>query len=278
MLARNGAMNMVPVISRAEAKAHGRARYFTGKPCKLGHIAERLVSNWGCLECAALARSTYREANRDRVLERGRARMRAFREVNPALVRERDHAWREANRGAVLERQRARWAVYSENNRDIERERLRVYRESNRDRVRLGQRAWCEANRDRVRERSRVWYEANRDRIQSNREARREQERAWYAANPARHHEKRHRRRAILHSVPGRFTAADWRALVARSPRCHWCGKSFIKTRKPTHDHVIPLSKGGANSPENSVCACRPCNSSKRDRLINPASGQGLLL
>jgi hypothetical protein len=27
-------------------------RYFTGKPCKRGHIAERLVSNSTCVECA----------------------------------------------------------------------------------------------------------------------------------------------------------------------------------------------------------------------------------
>ena len=33
------------------AKAAGRARYFTGKPCKHGHVAERFVSNGGCITC-----------------------------------------------------------------------------------------------------------------------------------------------------------------------------------------------------------------------------------
>jgi len=32
-------------------------------------------------------------------------------------------------------------------------------------------------------------------------------------------------------------------------------------------DHVYPIVKGGAHSPENIVGACQSCNSKKRDRL-----------
>ncbi len=42
---------MSDLITRAEAKAQGRARYFTGKPCKRGHVAERYVSIATCVEC-----------------------------------------------------------------------------------------------------------------------------------------------------------------------------------------------------------------------------------
>lgn len=38
-------------ISRYEAKKAGLLRYFTGEPCKRGHIAERRVSNFACLIC-----------------------------------------------------------------------------------------------------------------------------------------------------------------------------------------------------------------------------------
>lgn len=44
-----GLMN---IISCKEAKAQGLKRYFTGKPCKRGHIAERHVSG-GCVVCSA---------------------------------------------------------------------------------------------------------------------------------------------------------------------------------------------------------------------------------
>lgn len=38
-------------ISRQEAIEMGLLRYYTGKPCKNGHVCERLVSCWTCVEC-----------------------------------------------------------------------------------------------------------------------------------------------------------------------------------------------------------------------------------
>jgi len=45
-------------ISRTVAEALGLKRYFTGKPCKHGHVAERFVSTRWCCECAASANKT----------------------------------------------------------------------------------------------------------------------------------------------------------------------------------------------------------------------------
>jgi 5-methylcytosine-specific restriction endonuclease McrA len=39
------------MISMTAAKAAGLIRYFTGKPCKRGHVAERFVGNRQCIEC-----------------------------------------------------------------------------------------------------------------------------------------------------------------------------------------------------------------------------------
>ncbi len=36
---------------RHDAAKAGRKVYFTGTPCKRGHLAHRYVSNGGCLEC-----------------------------------------------------------------------------------------------------------------------------------------------------------------------------------------------------------------------------------
>ena len=41
------------VISRKEAKARGLKRYFTGKPCKHGHVSERYTGSGACVECNA---------------------------------------------------------------------------------------------------------------------------------------------------------------------------------------------------------------------------------
>jgi hypothetical protein len=40
------------VISREAAKAAGLKFFFTGKPCRNGHIAERYMTGWACVECS----------------------------------------------------------------------------------------------------------------------------------------------------------------------------------------------------------------------------------
>ena len=39
------------LITRAEARAAGLTRYFTGKSCPHGHTVERMVSSCGCTQC-----------------------------------------------------------------------------------------------------------------------------------------------------------------------------------------------------------------------------------
>lgn len=39
------------LISRAEAVALNQKRYYSGKSCPHGHVAERLVSSYGCCAC-----------------------------------------------------------------------------------------------------------------------------------------------------------------------------------------------------------------------------------
>lgn len=39
------------IISRAAARAAGLTNFYTGRPCKRGHLSPRLVSNGVCLEC-----------------------------------------------------------------------------------------------------------------------------------------------------------------------------------------------------------------------------------
>lgn len=62
------------IISRKEAKEKGLKRYFTGKPCKHGHICERYVNRGACIECNRgekinEKRRNFRLLNRDRVLQ-----------------------------------------------------------------------------------------------------------------------------------------------------------------------------------------------------------------
>ena len=87
------------ITSRVDAKRDGLTHYFTGKPCKHGHIDMRQTCNWDCRECVRLRNSEWRKenpervraldaqwwaANRDRKLEH----CKKWRDNNPEKVRQ----------------------------------------------------------------------------------------------------------------------------------------------------------------------------------------------
>lgn len=73
---------------RDEAKIRGDLRYFTGKPCKKGHISERSVSNGLCLECVKERMATRRKLRSKEQLitdhEKSRIRAAEWRKANPS--------------------------------------------------------------------------------------------------------------------------------------------------------------------------------------------------
>ncbi|QJB21871.1 endonuclease VII [Xanthomonas phage FoX2] len=117
---------MTDVISRAEAKAQGLKRYFTGKPCKRGHVVERLVSG-DCVECI-------------------RARTAAWYAANPERARANTAAWRAAN----TERHRAYAAAWRADNPERERASNAAWRAANPERKRAAVEAWTKANPDKA--------------------------------------------------------------------------------------------------------------------------------
>jgi hypothetical protein len=72
---------------RKEAKLRGDLRYFTGKPCKHGHVAERHVSNGMCLECAKIKTNNQRQKETPEQtkvrLEKSAQRVALWRKHNP---------------------------------------------------------------------------------------------------------------------------------------------------------------------------------------------------
>ena len=69
------------------------------------------------------------------------------------------------------------------------------------------------------------------------------------------------------HAVEQRVPGLTNRGLFRRDDyMCMYCGEEFT-VRLLTRDHVTPLSRGGADTWENAVTACRSCNQRKDDRL-----------
>jgi hypothetical protein len=138
------------IIGRDEARALGLKRFFTGKPCKRGHIAERYIGSGRCVQC-------------DRTLTREHARKR--RAADPEGYRSRRAAQWAANRQKILERQRERRAANLEKEREKEREAARKYRAADPERIRKNWRRWRTANLDKVRRQKAEWYVKNKDRV-----------------------------------------------------------------------------------------------------------------
>lgn len=253
------------IISRAEAKARGLTRYFTGKPCKHGHIAERRVEG-GCIECI-------RERERlPDAMERRRIRKR--RSYDPELAGAQRLADLENRRKIARESARRRRAAEPQI-RIRDRENARRWVEEHPEK----RRSYLQENADKIKKRLR---DNAKRRRRENPDGERARVNRWRALNPERTSDSNRihlqKRRAQKAAAPNTFTLAEWLVLSARSSHCHWCRRLFTATRRRTHDHVIPLVAGGANTLENSVCACRECNCRKQAQLFNPVTGQGILL
>lgn len=86
---------------------------------------------------------------------------------------------------------------------------------------------------------------------------------AYREARPDIAHARTHRYRARVAAASGSFTPREWREKCALFANlCAYCGEA----KKLGPDHKMPLSRGGTNSIENIVPACRGCNSRKGAR------------
>lgn len=136
---------MQEIISRADAIAQGLTNYFTGKPCKHGHVARRTSSNGSCLECQSEKAAAYRLKNPERVLAAG-----------------------EKYRAGNLDRIAARKKRYEENNKEkISAQRSRHGKE-NREKISAREKLYREKNRGAVRARDARRYLVSRESVLAN--------------------------------------------------------------------------------------------------------------
>jgi len=130
------------IITRKQAKERGLKRYFTGKPCKRGHIVERSTLGGGvCVGCY-----TFHDQKR-------------FSD-DPQKIRDKNKKWRDANPGKIARQQR-RWKISNPDKRSaIQR---RYYLKNKDSKLRYGK-EWRLKNKDRIKETSLIWRANNKDR------------------------------------------------------------------------------------------------------------------
>lgn len=89
------------VVKKADAKASGLSRYFTGRACINGHLSQRQVSNGNCVACVAEswerfaidnpfarmdARDKYRKSEKGRAAHNKANRRYRFNLTNDDLI------------------------------------------------------------------------------------------------------------------------------------------------------------------------------------------------
>lgn len=99
------------IITRAEARARGLKRYFTGRPCKHGHISQRWTIDMSCVGCKTgrhltVERKAYMSAWKKANLEK----LMSYRRSYYSSRRESIRSYRRARRDQINPQQRANYA------------------------------------------------------------------------------------------------------------------------------------------------------------------------
>lgn len=93
------------ITSRTEAKQLGLTHYFTGKPCKHGHVAHRRVSRGDCIECIKRTDKQSYERNRNNRLNK----QKIYYSNNTEKVKQYQQQYRADHKEELNERHRDRY-------------------------------------------------------------------------------------------------------------------------------------------------------------------------
>lgn len=137
-------------------------------------------------------------------------------------------------------------------NRERKNANNKAYRLRNLEKVKASDRKYYQSNREKYIESNRAYYVAHKEELA-------QYKRKWLSENPDKKTVQSHRRRALKLSVENTLTAQEWRDVKdSYFNRCVYCGIPATE-----QDHLIPFFRGGANTADNVVPACKTCNSKK---------------
>ena len=221
-----------PIISRKQARALGLKHYFTGKPCKHGHLLKRWTNSAKCVRCALDLSKNSRMKKPE--LYRGIARR--TREKHLDARRADTLRWLNAH----PEKRRAANLAYEERHKLKRRAATKEYSK----------------RPEAIRRRN----ERNKQRYAANRDKERARHAAQYRANPARFNERRAFRRARKRqATPPWVDRKKLREIYVEAKRIGM-----------TVDHVIPLQHPlvcGLHVPWNLQFLTREENTRKGNRF-----------
>lgn len=196
----------------------------------------------------------YHAANRERILARKKENYQKNKdkpkkektEDEKAAARKYQREWRRENRKTPegKAKQKANDKRYQEKNKEKIKSRRKEQYSQNSEKIRASNKKYYETNADKCKAQKREYCKLNRDRVRLSEKA------------------IEHKRR----SAKGKLTAADVELCIDEANgHCVYCGREFCR-KELQIDHVIPLTRGGYNSPDNVIASCGRCNKRKRNK------------
>jgi hypothetical protein len=132
----------LPIITYSEGKAAGLLHYFTGRPCKHGHISKRKVSDRSCTECCRLRANVYYW----NAPEKNHANCARYRASNPEKIKADKAAYRAQHR----DKEKATQAAYRARTTEKRKAQAAVWYAKNEDKRKATRKEWVKNNYERV--------------------------------------------------------------------------------------------------------------------------------
>lgn len=152
---------------------------------------------------------------------------------------------------------------------------------NNIDKEKEAYKRWYYKNPELQREKAKHWHKENYHKV---REKRLEYIREWQRKKGKDWYKKYYntpegratcllssqRRRNNIKAVANTLTKTEWlEILESQNYICLCCKQPFTDELRPTIDHIIPVSKKGGLTKDNTQALCKSCNSKKGNKIID---------
>ena len=264
----------MPYADPEARREHNRLYYSKNKNAIKVQATEYRKNN---KEKVRLGQQKYYQANKEKI----QAHQKEYysKPENQEKRRVAYRVWAEKNRDSIREKQQKYYA--DPENRKRLQERQKEYHKKyyanpeNRKRAKEYHKEWYLKNKDKKNAQASANYKANKEaydeRTRRNRAAKPELYRQLHSAGTARYNARKKNVETDGHSIAELHEY--WKERGVDPKRCSYCNAWHTKWKNDwktsVGDHVVPMSKGGADTMDNLRPCCFSCNTSKGNRLLH---------